>query len=171
MPVVIIVGPEKAGKTTLCNELVKQAYKFGMHETDYQHRSGSQPFSQADAYTIMHHSRRDQLMVYDRAWPCAVVYGGLGFKQLHSAMGAEAEKTVGPFIRRGQGETIVLLGPSADILESKRTADDLPVTPAIERAAYQAYGEKYGWRIVQDYSHTSEALRRMARDILFRVTK
>lgn len=169
MPVVVIVGPEKAGKTTLCEELQRIAKLFGIHDVDYQHRTGKEPFTQADAHTIMHFERPDQLMIFDRAWPCAVIYGERGFKQLHSALGAQAESTVGRFIRRGRGETIVLLGPEPETLESKRTPDDLPIPPAVERAAYKAYGELHGWRIVEDYAHTPEQLQKLAMGILSRV--
>lgn len=167
MATIVIVGPEKSGKTTLCKEIAAQAQLAGF-AVDYQHRTGKKPFTRADAMMIMQHDHSGMITIFDRAWPCAVVYESFGFSQLYSAMREEAERTVGRFVREGNGATVVLLGPSPEELESKRTSDDWPIAPSAEQEAYKAYGEQHGWRIIADYTHDREALRELAADILSR---
>lgn len=162
--IVVVVGPEKAGKTTLCREMVRQATLKGQ-EVDYQHRTGKEPFSKADSMVLMHHDEPRHLSLYDRAWPCAAIYSMLGFPQLPCAIGAEGERSIGKFIRAGRGQTLMLLGPSAVALQNLRSEDDLPVPAETEREAYRRYGLKHGWRIVEN-SHDEGYVRLLAAELL-----
>ena len=168
MTVIVISGVEKAGKTTLCKELVWQVEQAGL-QADYQHFSGHQPFTGIHGHLLKAHDHNQLVSIIDRSWACAAVYQSLGFEQKKWAIGAHdygrsAERAIGNYVR-ATGATIILLGPDAGYLQSLRTEDDLPVSAQAERQAYLRYGQEHGWRCIEN-EHVPGATESLAAEIL-----
>ena len=143
MPVLLVCGPEKAGKTTLCNELVRQ---FGCN---YRHWG---PIESWQEYlpALINDIQAPYLTLWDRGWPCMTVYDTL--LERPGAVGQRleadpwlAEWHLGRAIKTF-GSAFFLLGESPAVLAARRDATDLPVDPSAEWLAYARYAERFGYQ-------------------------
>jgi hypothetical protein len=139
---IVISGPEKVGKTTLCKKLVTMAGWAGL-DADYVHFSGATPVTQASIDAAITSSK--DMLIWDRSWACGVVYQALGIPQKPEAILAEGEKLFGRLCR-SIGTTIILVEDYRK-LEQRRTPDDLPIPPLDEVVAYTNYGYANSWSV------------------------
>lgn len=166
MPVIIIDGPEKAGKTTLINELVKELLERGIPAE----RVHWGPVSPDDrVYSVVLEPQCQDLgkvWVWDRGWPSEHVYGRL--------LGRDRRLSNDPWLGEWlhgravqvSGVRVILAGPHSSILERLRDDADLPVVPTLERQAYIEYGRRFGWTVLHDTTHTRESVRQSIDTIL-----
>jgi hypothetical protein len=153
MSLIIIDGPEKAGKTTLAKAMMKRDPRLG-----YRHWSESNLEVYAEA--VAEDVRRAKPVIWDRGWPSAHVYDSLLVDRHNSWWHREPWDLEWFFTRPmlTNGIHIILTGANVGVLKARRAAEpdsgDLPVSPAEERAAFYAYGDTWGWEIHSEFSPT-----------------
>jgi hypothetical protein len=149
----IIDGPEKAGKTTLIHELVGaftmmdylvRTRKWGPTKIDDREYS---PAIQEDiAWT--------GLTIWDRSWASESVYGTLLKRDKRLAENPWLGEWMHSRAMRPWGARIMLLGPGNN--GDLRDETDLPVDPVEERDTFRFYGNLFGWEEVLENEHTEE---------------
>ena len=168
MSVIVIDGPEKAGKTTIIIALVKEwvwlkkpviVRHFGPVNPDDRVYS---PILEKDATT------RDYLAIWDRCWPSEYVYGSLGMPgNVNHRM--VNDPWLGEWLHgravQACGLRVMVLGPDPKTHVSKRDESDWPVDPSAERAMYYAYAKMFGWFII-DNVHSLMSLDRSVKLIM-----
>lgn len=149
---ILIDGPEKAGKTTLIAALAKD-----LKELKYKvevHAQG--PWSPNDAYVApmvkAHTLDMSTYHIWDRGWPSEEVYATL-LARTRRAQG-------NPFLMewlhgRSTPYKFILLPTDVSRLRVLRDDTDLPVDPEAEAAAFTKY-VAYGYRLLyNDYTAAS----------------
>lgn len=145
---VLLEGPEKAGKTTLAKALMQ---KF----TDNMHTAILRHWGPVSTWLEYFEGFRQPLLdgrfsdidfiIWDRGWPSESVYANL--LRRDRALSRDpflAEWCIG----RGFQYQLFCLGPDARTLMERRTADDLPVDPAEERATYDEYRQMFSHQYI-----------------------
>lgn len=148
MPVIVVDGPEKSGKTTFIEMLVDS---LGPRTMVRHH--GPPTFVEGQPLDIRYSAELQadlanisQYAIYDRCWASDSVYDKFlrrpGSRLAHDQflgewMYSRAVATV--------GARVMLLGPSDAHLYARRTPDDIPIPAHIERQAFQQYAEAWGW--------------------------
>ena len=148
MPVIVVEGPEKAGKSTFIERL---KLLLGP-ATQVRHHAAVSPVpgqpldARYSAELQVDLDSPAKYTIYDRAWASDHVYdrllgretSRLAYDQfLGEWMYSRAVATT--------GVRVMLLGPSDAHLYARRTADDHSIQPHIERAAFQQYAEAWNW--------------------------
>lgn len=142
MPVIVLDGPEKAGKSTLAKYLrVTYGYKvrhWGPIDNDVVYRD-----------PLMEDTSQPGNVVWDRSWASESVYSTLLDRPRRRLA---TDPWIGEWLYSRAvstvGVQVMLLGPTADILRQRRTKDDLPIDASTERAAFELYGRMFHWLIV-----------------------
>jgi len=153
VPIIVLDGPEKAGKTTLANYIVDK------HKARYRHWG---PVKSEAEYLkpLKDDIESGELVVWDRSWVSEHVYGVLLNRECKLRDDPWwGEWAYGRAIKTA-GTGVILIGPSLDHLRSARTADDHPVDPALEVNAYRNYAHRFGWGCIQN-SHAPGAVERL----------
>lgn len=144
----VIDGPEKAGKTSLIEALrtwvtlkgePTKVRKWGKLD------DGKWAIDEVYGFALDEDQLHPGLVIWDRSWASETVYGQLLNRDRRLAERPELGESL--YGRRVQLK-IILGGPSPAILMGDRTEDDLPVSPAKEQEAFVAYGRQYGWHII-----------------------
>lgn len=156
MPLLIVDGPEAAGKTTFIAALVAQ---LDHDARTVQHRRWG-PVPSWEAYVDPLGKDLEALdrglvdwVVWDRGWPSESVYNEL------LARGKVIDERVVyntlTLKARSAGALLLIIAPpAATLIERRRVReaaglrDDLPVAPEAETAAFRRYGVKHGWTVV-----------------------
>lgn len=140
MPVIIIDGPEKAGKTTFVRALADSI--------DATIRKQSGP-AEPDYTCYYHHLiediKADRPVVWDRAWPSEWVYGTLMLDR-HIPDPFTMEELLAPLA----AVRIMVLGPGTPEQFEKRSYTDLPIDPYCERELFKKYGRQFGWTVFEN---------------------
>jgi len=142
---ITISGPEKSGKTSLCTVLQTYRDVTIRHCGPIADDTEFLAWLQEDvAYLTAHPGAT---IVWDRSYVCDHVYSSL----LHRPhrFGNDpwlAEWLYGRAVQ-SLGMGVIMAGPSAEELARRRDDTDLPVSPSEERAAYVAYGRRFGYDI------------------------
>lgn len=158
---IILDGPEKAGKTTIANVL-KQKYGATV-----RHWGPVQPDDRVYAPVLQGDTLFDpeHLYVWDRCWPAEYVYARLLGRPRRLA----SDPWLGEWLHgravATAGVRAIILGPSADHLRNLRTFDDLPVHVEAERQLYERYARSFAWQPIEN-PHEPEAAEWIA-DALF----
>lgn len=140
MTVLVISGPEKAGKTTLISVIRDQT---GARVRPWQRIDDGTEF-----LTALKEDVADPgLVVWDRSWACENVYSDLMRRDNRVGSGWLAEWYMGRAVQ-AKGLRVIWTGPTWERLQERRTPDDLPVPPRFEQLAYLEYGHEWGWRTV-----------------------
>lgn len=144
----VIDGPEKAGKTSLIAALAERVH-LNRQETRIRKwgklDDGKWAIDEVYGFALDEDLQATGLVIWDRSWASETVYGQLLGRDRRLA----AEPDLGDQLygRRVQLK-FILGGPSPAIMLGDRTEDDLPVAPAQEQEAFVAYGRRYGWHII-----------------------
>lgn len=139
----VIDGPEKAGKTTTAMHIQQELTEQGL-DVKYRHWTGTDPVGFTAYDEIMDDLDEFQVVIWDRSWASGQVYMDLGLGQKPEALKAEGEEIFQVF----NPVKLMFIGPSAEALAEKRTADDVSVSAFLERAAFIQYAMDYdGWAI------------------------
>lgn len=153
--IVTIDGPEKAGKTTLCNLLC--------WETGAKYRHWGPVSSDVEFLGMLQHdATSDDWYIWDRCWASEHVYASLLNRNRRLANDPWLGEWLYGRAVRTRGVQIMLI-PTVDTT-SKRDNTDLPVNPGEEARAFTAYGHSTGWcMLTNDY--TSDSLERNGRAV------
>ena len=160
MTVIMIDGPEKAGKSTLVEALhLRGAYV----------RKWTGPAVPDDSeyfIPLQIDAKSQRIVVWDRGWASEVVYGQL-LEQPRRLAGdwQRAELLYGRLIE----VAVMLLGPNVETLKRLRDSTDLPIDPSAERRAFAHYGQLAGW-IVLENEHTPTYIAALADSLMFMAT-
>ena len=160
MPVILVEGPEKAGKSTLVRALLKimpaKVRKF------------TGPMQGDEYLEAMLEDTRPSLFpiitIWDRGWVSEFVYAWM--LQRPSELTAERAEFLDTLLVGTGGVGIVLLGPDIGTLIKNRDETDLDVSPRGERAYFQAYADdEPGW-LTYNNEHSESYVGHMAALIL-----
>ena len=165
MPVIVIDGPEKAGKTTLIRSLSSEFERMGVF-CSRVHWGHIIPDDRA--YTnklIADCTNMNKISIWDRGWPSEYVYGKL--------TGRDHRMTHDPWIGEWlhgravqvSGLRVIFTGPHHSELSNLRDSSDMFVPPKLEQKLYIEYGKRFGWTIIQN-NHTDESLRESVSKII-----
>jgi hypothetical protein len=161
----VVDGCEKAGKTTFIHALMQhcaangvqaKAFHWGMPDASHHSFVYTKPMSEIYA------SQANDAIIWDRSWASEYVYP----KLMPETRSSKRVFWDDPWLAAwhydraliSSGERLMLLGPSVESLRSHRDATDHPVEPFDERAEYEGYGIKFGWRVFNN-NHTESSLK------------
>lgn len=161
MPLIIVDGPEKAGKTTLCQAMASY-YGYTVRHWGPLGRQVANDVAfleqlKADVVASWYY---DQKIIWDRCWASEAVYGKLlGRSSRLSSDWWLGEWLYGRAVQTA-GLRVILAGPPPSTLQMRRDSTDLPVDPKQEQDAYLEYGKAFGWTMLGEYtsSRTLEEL-------------
>ena len=141
MPVILVEGPEKAGKSTLIRTLLEKIPTAKV-------RKFSGPMQGEEYLVALLEDTRPSLFpmvtIWDRGWASEFVYSWM-LQRPTALTGHKAEDLDKILIETG-GIGVVLLGPNLGTLIKNRDETDLDVSPRGERAYFQAYADgEPGW--------------------------
>lgn len=159
---VIVDGPEKAGKSTTLAQLEANLTGYGIKVARRKWTGPAKP--DETEYLIaaaewLGADTRETVMLWDRGWPSEYVYGTLLNQPRRMA-----RCLLGPLWEGFVDEhalKIILMGPTLRDMEEHRSDDDLPVKPSSERQLYAAYGGFNNWHVL----HNTWAPDAYARDV------
>jgi hypothetical protein len=158
--VIIIDGPEKAGKTTLANVLMKSLTALGGNVKITKQSGRALPDETVYFKQLMEDVSRpidQRLVIWDRSWASEYVYG----KLLHQNRPMAKDPFKGEFVlgnlAQANGIRIMLAGPAATILNVRRDSTDLDVDPADEQELFIEYARRFGWTILHPESTWKDA--------------
>ena len=148
--IIYIDGPEKAGKTTICNLL--EAY-YGWRT---RHWGPIEPDDRVYAPILKEDIESDEeVVVWDRAWIAEHVYARLLVRDRMM----NDDPWLGAWLHGravdAYGYQCILLGPSDREILALRTDDDLNVNVRQETAGYMQYGDEHGVPYFNNH-HTAE---------------
>lgn len=147
MPLVVIDGPEKAGKSTLAALLARE------HGAEVRH-FGAEPsagflYDLVFARALIEDLAKPHLVVYDRSWASEVVYGSY----YHRRRRLVADPWLGEWlygrVAATLGVRLVLLGPPAEALHRLRSPDDHDIPAGMERVLFAGYAQRWGWEAAE----------------------
>ena len=150
--IIVIDGPEKAGKTTLIRALVDalpamdftvRTRKWGPTEIDDREYS---PAIQEDI-------EWEGVTIWDRGWPSEAVYGELLQRDKRLAGNPWLGEWIHSRAMMPWGARVILLGPGNN--GELRDETDLPVDPTLERDTFEFYGSMFGWTVIAN-EHSEE---------------
>lgn len=162
---VVIDGPEKAGKTTLIANLMLLLRALGKRST-VKHWSTPNPKTFhsfiyrdwiAEAFDVSFYD----VIIWDRSWVSEYVYPGL-MPQLRSNKRVMwndpwiGEWCFGRALST-YGMGLILLGPSERQLEELRDDTDHNCPVFAERERYEYYGNKFNWLTIANFHTTQSA--------------
>ena len=157
MSVIVIDGPEKAGKSTLI-EALKTELAERMYPTLVRHWVGrADPDDRIYLSALQHDTQlpaTELVAIWDRGWPSEYVYGTLLGQSRRLAQDPWLGEWNYGRLAKANGLMIMLLGPSPEILASRRDETDLLVDPGEERKLYAEYASRFGWHRL--YQHPVE---------------
>lgn len=157
MPVIIIDGPEKAGKTTVIEALIKFMQSKDI-EAERVHWGKMDTDDRVYSPVLMKHTADSKkVWIWDRGWPSEYVYGKLLGRDRRMAF----DPWIGEWLHgravQANGLRVILTGPSPEQLTSLRDKEDHPVSAELEQNLYKHYGEMFGWLILNN-EHTAKSL-------------
>ena len=159
---ILLDGPEKAGKTTIATELAWKLNGVVVHWgpciTDRVYQEGLRAAAVSK-----------QPVIWDRGWPSEHVYS----EMLGRGRRLGADPWLGEWLygRAFQtcGVRAIIAGPDPTQLAALRTPDDLNVDPAIEQRLFVEYGSRFGYTVIHN-QHTKEDVERTCA-LLFRLAQ
>lgn len=171
MPVIIIDGPEKAGKTTVINELIKGFSGLGIN-SERVHWGPVFPDDRVYADKLMEHTTDlNKVWLWDRGWASEHVYAKL--------LGRDRRMANDPWIGEWlhsravvtSGLCVILTGPHSNVLGQLRDASDIDVSPAIEKVMFTEYGKRFGWHVIENEHNKNSLLKVTGNIMLFYLSK
>ncbi len=158
----IVDGPEKAGKTTLIEKFINYCGVRGI-SAQRRHWSKPGPTHHSFVYTLPMiealNNKDVGIEIWDRSWASEYVYPLLMPETRSERRIFWDDPWLAAFsydrALMTNGARLMLLGPSVDHLRAKRDETDWPIDPALEQRAYDDYAVKTGWMISHN-QHTPD---------------
>lgn len=167
--IVIVDGPEAAGKTTLIRavtEMVRteQGHRFS---TVKVRKEGPTPsWTVYPCQLAQDYAKPSEFVVWDRSWCSEVVYNRL-LGRGRDLNEAEIEDLCSRFVAYSGGEMFMVLAPP-EVLAARRLKraergqlDDLAVDPGAELLEFTEYAERHRWQRVSGTEDVEESVQRM----------
>ena len=149
MAVIVIDGPEKAGKTTLINEIHASLISTRQSSCIVRKQSGRALPNESvyldDLLKDASVSASVKIVIWDRSWASEYVYGTLLNQNRPMVKDPLSGEWLLGKIVVANGIRLILPGPDPTILSVRRDSTDLSVDPAKEQMLYKSYGKKFGW--------------------------
>lgn len=158
MALLIISGPEKAGKSSLVERL-RTRWQRGpvtvrhwgripdSHNGGPAHLVYLEPLKQDIEASLR---EPNALFIWDRGWACEAVYSQI-MSRPNRELGGDwwlSDFLFTRMVLAAGAVCLTVLGPPADVLRSRRTPDDNKIDPHIERGAYASYAREFGWNVI-----------------------
>lgn len=145
--IIILDGPEKAGKSTTIAAIQQELQNRG-RSSIVRHWGKVEPDDRVYTPFLMDDATRgpdDAVIIWDRSWASEHVYGKL--------LGRDRRLSTNPWLGewlhgRATRAKFILLTDPIKLIE-RRNETDLPVNPTDEYAAYHDYGKRYGWDVIR----------------------
>lgn len=143
--IILIDGPEKAGKSTLAKVLAEQLHgtirRWGPVDPDDRVYT---PFLKEDSMST-------RWFIWDRGWPSEHVYG----KLLNRDRRLTSDPWLGEWLHgravQTSGVRVILLPTGAVDTGDLRDSSDLPVNPRAEFEAFMQYGKDFDYLMLTNY--------------------
>lgn len=152
MSVIVIDGPEKAGKTSTIRCLHELLLTETKQVDIIKWNGAAEPDDRIYMSRLMLDvvkPKEERIAIWDRSWVSEYVYGRLLLQSRRLASDPWLGEWLYGRAADSHGLKVILPGPSPDILESRRDKTDLDVDPVAEQRLYTAYGKRFGWNIVE----------------------
>jgi len=152
MTVIILEGPEKAGKTTLTEALEKSLVGLGAKVVIRKQSGRADPDDSIymDQLAVDTSKNAHELVaIWDRGWPSEFVYGTLLKQNRRLAKDPWLGEWLYGRMVQANGLRVMVTGPSGQVLVSLRDDTDLPVDPWQEKFLYENYAKMCGWFIIE----------------------
>jgi len=151
--IIVLDGPEAAGKSTLASAILKLATEHDLHA---RVRRWGKLRDEYDADRIygeflkVDHLGIYDLVVWDRSWASESVYGMMLKRDRRLSDDWEmGDALYATQIRDHCGMLVMVLGPDVNALVARRAArhlsDDLDVDVGQERAMFERYARQFQW--------------------------
>ena len=161
MPVILVEGPEKAGKSTLVRALLKRIPNAKVRK--FTGPIQGDEYSEALLEDTLP-SLFPLITIWDRGWVSEWVYSGL--LRRPSKLTGDRAQFFDEWLIGAGGVGVVLLGPDIKTLTKNRDETDLEVDPEAERLYFSEYASALpGW-LVYDNEHSESYVGHMAALIL-----
>jgi hypothetical protein len=175
MRLLVVDGPEKAGKTTFIQAFLEYCAKGGVRATAF-HWGNPGPEFHSFCYTEplaqIYSNQSNEIVVWDRSWASEVVYPALlpSLRRKGRVFWDDKWLAAWSYDRAmaNIGVRLMLLGPSVDELRKWRDNTDHPCDPGAERQAFQEYGSYAGW-IVFPNLHSEQYVRHLCEGVWMRL--
>lgn len=176
--VIVIDGPEKAGKTTFIQALTEN---LRLQDCRVNVRHWSNPdlktfhsFAYTGPLADDFLSTEYDVVIWDRSFVSEFVYP-MVMPQFQSSRRVFWNDPWLPEWLYGRsllnrGYRLILLGPSVDILMELRDDTDHQCSVEMERIGYQYYGQRFGWDTIEN-SHNQSAISILVRRVIDRIQK
>lgn len=149
---IIIEGPEKAGKTTLIDLVLRGFKPERTQRIHIHHRESEEPGSLGDGFGYLYRfvSGLDspEIVTWDRGWISENVYGNLLEDGRHLAKDPFKSEWFYGRALQGRGGKFVLLPDDRRILASLRDSSDIPVDPIEEFTAFERFADYWGYDVL-----------------------
>ncbi len=161
MPVILIEGPEKAGKSTLVRALVDKI-------PNAKTRKFTGPMQGDEYFEALVEDTTPSLFpmitIWDRGWASEWIYSWI--LERPSELSADKVEFLNQILIGTGGIGVVLLGPDTETLVKNRDETDLDVDPRGERVYFEGYAhDEPGW-LVYNNKHDESYLGHMVALIL-----
>jgi hypothetical protein len=162
MPFLVVDGPEKAGKTTLINEVMS---RHAFAEMEYWTGPANDLWDTRNLTALKAGRERAEggdLMVWSRSWASEYVYGSL-LKRMGSKVAQVDGLGEWLYGRAVQacGLRVMVVPAKASEAAARRDRSDHPVDPRLESILFEAYARRFGWLVLKN-DYTMEGLERSA---------
>lgn len=161
--IAVLDGPEKAGKSTLAQYLAEnfskiiRTQRFDFLEVPHstvkkvdkvmiRHWHGQIPSISVYLAALIADTETEIPVIWDRSWASEAIYSG-ALDRPDRGNKHDWFSTEWYYGRAIQttGLRIMVLGQSVELLQSRRTPDDLPVEPLHERNLFSKYANQFNW--------------------------
>lgn len=160
--IVVLDGPEKAGKSTLAKKLVElspwraRVRRWGPVEGK----------DRLYLYALQEDSTKvDELVVWDRSFASEAVYCNILPREGRLGEDPFAGEWDYGRLLQSMGARRMVLGPNVETLRRLRDGTDHKVCPATERRMFFRYSQTYRWKYVIN-AHTDAAVTKIAEEVL-----
>jgi hypothetical protein len=169
--IIVVDGPEKAGKTTFIANLSANVQLNGRPTRVVKWGKlddGRWAIDSVYAAGLVEAAAWNGLTVWDRSWASEAVYGRLLNRERRLA----ADPWLGEWLYgRGVDLKLMLLGdPDPQVMRGDRTPDDLPVDVVDEKRAFSEYGRRFGWQVHPE-NRTIAGTTRLVREVMVAINR
>lgn len=159
MPVLVVDGAEKSGKSTLIRVITD-----GWEGQSRVRRWGPVTSDTEYLTALREDVEFPGLVVWDRSWASEHVYSVL----MNRPGRLRTDPWLGEWLYGRAVDLKVVLDSHGDQRAARRDETDLPVNPYVEGAAFSEYASKYGWWVLHN-DYWEDTLRANAQRIVERL--
>lgn len=158
--IVVVEGPEKAGKTTFINALEQRLIGEGYQverrklKADDEDDRRYTPMLQEDVRKL------DKVVIWDRGWVSEYVYATLLERPRRAAYNPWLMEWIHSRAVRPNGALFTIIPEDFEQLYLRRDDTDLPVDPWLEAKLFIRHSIEYDWQILE-HSYTGSSLQKI----------